>query len=47
MSTKSRISKEKIAFNNEDLEGTTQPYDNALVVTLLIGGLIVKRVVIY
>ncbi|XP_075670445.1 uncharacterized protein LOC142640257 [Castanea sativa] len=37
---------EPIAFNDEDLEGTTQPHDDALVVTAQINGFIVKRVLV-
>lgn len=43
---KPRSTKEKIAFDNDDLEGTTQPHDDALVATLKIGGFIIKRVMI-
>ena len=35
-----------IAFNDNDLEGTIQPHDNALVVIAQINGCIVKRVLI-
>ena len=31
---KARMGKEKRAFDDEDLEGTMQPHDDALVVTL-------------
>ena len=37
---------ELIAFNDEDLEGITQPYDDVLVVTAGINGFIVKRVLV-
>ena len=37
---------ERIAFGNLDLVGTTQPHDDALVVTFRIGGFNVKRVMI-
>ena len=37
---------EPIAFNDDDLEGTIQPHDDALVVTARINGFIVKRVLI-
>ena len=37
---------EPIAFNDDDLEGTIQPHDDALVVTAWINGFIVKRVLI-
>ena len=35
-----------INFNNEDLEGTIQSHDDALVITAWIGGFLVKRVMI-
>ena len=35
-----------LGFSNEDKLGTIQPYDDALVVTLRIGGYDVKRVII-
>ncbi|XP_023924498.1 uncharacterized protein LOC112035898 [Quercus suber] len=41
-----KYARESIAFNDEDLEGTTQPYDDALVVTARINGFIVKRVLV-
>ena len=37
---------EPIAFNDDDLEGTIQPHDNALVVIAQINGFIVNRVLI-
>ena len=37
---------ELIAFNDDDLEGTTQPHDDALVVTARINNFIVKRVLV-
>lgn len=37
---------EPIAFKDEDLEETTQPHDDALVVTTRINGFIVKRVLV-
>ena len=37
---------EPIAFDDDDLEGMTQPHDNALVVTARINGFIVKRVLV-
>ena len=37
---------EPISFNDEDLEGITQPHDEALVVTVQINGFIVKRVLV-
>ena len=33
---KPRSSKEKIDFNDDDLEGSTQPHDDTVVVTLQI-----------
>ncbi|XP_030949890.1 uncharacterized protein LOC115973789 [Quercus lobata] len=36
----------KLSFSNEDKIGTIQPHDNALVVTLRIGGYDVKRVMV-
>ena len=36
----------KISFDEEDLEETIQPYDDALVVTARISGFLVKRVMI-
>ena len=41
-----RSAREPIAFNNDDLEGTIQPHDDALVVTTQISGFLVKRVMI-
>ncbi|XP_075645266.1 uncharacterized protein LOC142616271 [Castanea sativa] len=38
--------KQPIAFDNDDMEGTIQPHDNALVVTARIRGFIVKRIMI-
>ena len=35
-----------LGFSNEDMIGTIQPYDDALVVTLRIGGFDVKRVLV-
>lgn len=35
---KLKSSRENIAFDDDDLVGTTQPHDDALVVTLKIGG---------
>ena len=43
---KLKLTREPIAFNDSDLEGTIQPYDDALVVTTRINGFIVKRVLI-
>ena len=39
-----KYARESIAFNDEDLEGKTQPHNDALVVTARINGFIVKRV---
>ena len=41
-----RIGREPIAFSAEDLEGTIQPHNNALVVTVRINGFLVKRVMV-
>ena len=35
-----------IAFNDEDLEGTIQPHNDALVITAWISGFLVKRVMV-
>ena len=43
---KIRIGWESIAFGNEDLEGTIQPHDDVLVVTVQISGFLVKRVMV-
>ena len=43
---KLKYTQEPIAFNDDDLEGTIQPHDDALVVTTRIDGFIVKRVLI-
>ena len=43
---KLKYTREPIAFNDDDLEGTIQPHDDALVVTAWINGFIVKRVLI-
>ena len=43
---KLKFTKELIAFNDDDLEGTIQPHDDALEVTARINGFIVKRVLI-
>lgn len=43
---RSKLVKEKIVFNDDDLEGTTQPHDDALLVNLRIVGFLVKRVMI-
>ena len=43
---KMKIEWKAIAFGNEDLKGTIQPHDDALVVTAQIGGFLVKRVMV-
>ena len=43
---KLKSSRKKIAFDDDDLEETMQPHDNALVITLRIGGFLMKRVMI-
>ena len=43
---KMRTEWELIAFSDEDLGGTIQPHDDALVVTIQISGFLVKRVMI-
>ena len=43
---KLKYTREPIAFNDDDLEGTIQPHDDALVVTAWINGFIVKRILI-
>lgn len=43
---KLRLARGKIKFKDEDLEGTTQPHDDALVVTARINGFIAKRVLV-
>ena len=35
-----------ITFSEADLEGTSQPHDDALVVTSRIGGFLVRRVMV-
>ena len=40
---KPRVSRGPIEFGDEDLEGTTQSHDNALIVTARIGGFVIKR----
>ena len=42
--TKGRL--EPIAFDDEDLEGTIQPHDDALVIAARISGFLVKRVMV-
>ena len=41
-----KFTQEPIAFNNDDLERTIQPHDDALVVTAQINDFIVKRVLV-
>ncbi|XP_075670210.1 uncharacterized protein LOC142639973 [Castanea sativa] len=41
-----RHSRQPIAFDDDDLEGTTQPHHDALIVTARIRGFIVKRIMI-
>ena len=43
---KVKCPREPIAFGDDDLEGTTQLHDNALMVTIWINGFIVKIVLI-
>ena len=43
---KLKLTREPIVFNDDDLEGTIQPHDNALMVTARINDFIVKRVLI-
>nr|XP_023922510.1 uncharacterized protein LOC112033960 [Quercus suber] len=43
---KVKCTREPIAFSDNDLEGTVQPHDNALVVAARISGFLVKRVMI-
>ena len=41
-----KVGRLTISFGEEDLEGTIQPHDDALVVTARIIGFLVKRVMI-
>ena len=43
---KKKVERLTILFGEEDLEGTVQPHDDALVVTARISGFLVKRVMI-
>lgn len=43
---KPKLSRGPIEFRDEDLERTTQPHDDALVITARIGGFVVKRVLV-
>ena len=45
-SKKMKFAREPISFDDDDLEGTIQPHDDALVVTAWINGFLVKRVMI-
>ena len=40
------MNRDSITFDEEDLEGMSQPHDDALVLTSRIGGFLVKRVMI-
>ena len=41
-----KVGRLAISFDEEDLEGTIQPHDDALVVTMWISGFLVKMVMI-
>ncbi|XP_075659215.1 uncharacterized protein LOC142629114 [Castanea sativa] len=41
-----RYTRQPIAFDDDDLEGTTQPHHDALIVTARIRGFIVKRIMV-
>ncbi|XP_023922707.2 uncharacterized protein LOC112034148 [Quercus suber] len=43
---RNKPTREPIAFDDSDLEGTIQPHDDALIVTARIGGFVVKRIMI-
>ena len=43
---KMKFAREPVSFDNDDLKGTIQPHDDALVVTTRINGFLVKRVMI-
>ena len=43
---KIKFAQEPIAFDDDDLEGTIQPHDTALVVPARISGFLVKRVMV-
>ncbi|XP_023920008.2 uncharacterized protein LOC112031552 [Quercus suber] len=43
---KMKLTREPIAFGDNDLEGTVQPHDDALVVTARVGGFLVKRMMV-
>jgi len=41
-----KVDRLPISFDEEDLEGTIQPHDDALIVTMRISGFLMKRVMI-
>ena len=41
-----KFARKPITFDDDDLEGTIQPHDDALVVTAQISGFLVKRVMV-
>ena len=41
-----KFAQERFVFDDDDLEGTIQPHDDALVATARISGFLVKRVMI-
>jgi len=43
---KMKFAQEPVSFDDDDLEGTIQPHDDALMVTARINGFLVKRVLI-
>ena len=43
---KMKFAQERFTFDDDDLEGTIQPHDDALVATARISGFLVKRVMI-
>ena len=43
---KMKFTREPITFNNDDLKGKIQPYDDVLVMMARINGFIVKRVMV-
>ena len=43
---KMKFSREPLAFDNDELEGTIQPHDDVLVVMARISGFLVKKVMI-
>ncbi|XP_023878174.2 uncharacterized protein LOC111990620 [Quercus suber] len=46
VSKKMKLTREPIAFGDNNLEGTVQPHDDALMVTAQISGFLVKRVMV-